>query len=74
MKELIKQLTEMLGLEDCADDKSLYKKIEEEVTRLTLTERWVDQHMCSVCEDKGLDLTDSLNNFLDSFGFEREVK
>ena len=41
---IIVQLTEMLGL-DHADE------IIDEVNRLNLIERWVDNEMSSVCED-----------------------
>ena len=50
--------------------------IEREVTRLTTIERWTNQEMRSECEDNEVVqdvLTDSLDNFLERFGFEREV-
>tara|TARA_R110002051_G_scaffold305394_1_gene375328 strand:- start:89 stop:475 length:387 start_codon:yes stop_codon:yes gene_type:complete len=74
MVDLMGQLTEMLGLEDSKGVS--VPDIEREVTRLTTIERWTNQEMRSECEDNEVVqdvLTDSLDNFLERFGFEREV-
>jgi len=49
-KDTTEQLQQMLGLEDLKGV-SLHRQIIEEVNKLNLIERWVDNEMSSVCED-----------------------